>query len=139
LRRQHDALGQTRGRIELDVLARLAAEQLIQGRVQRLALDVPQRQVDGAKGVQPLFAGRVEAVHERRLPDHFAVERVLADHASRNVADGIRRAALSDTRNPGVRIDEHHHVALRESLRPVRVVVRRIEHPNLRNRGRRQS
>jgi hypothetical protein len=88
--RRHDALRQTRRRVELDMLARLAAEQLIERRIQRFPLDVPERQIDCAERVQPLLAGRVEPVHERRLPDHLAVERVLPDHASRNVADGIR-------------------------------------------------
>ena len=121
------ALRQTRRRVQLDVLARLAAEQLIERHVERLALDVPQRQVDGAERVQPLLAGRVEPVHEGGLPDHLGVERVLADDASGDVADRVRRPALPDPGDAGVGVDEHDHVALREGLRAVRVVVRRIE------------
>ncbi len=125
--RRNQALGQTRRRIELDVLARLAAEQLIERHVQRLALDVPQRQVDGAERVQPLFAGRVEPVHEGGLPDHLGVEGVLADDASGDVADRVRRPALADARNAGVGVDEDDHIALGEGLRAVRVVVGRVE------------
>ena len=40
-RRRDESLRQTRRRIELDVLARFAAEQLIERHVQRLALDIP--------------------------------------------------------------------------------------------------
>jgi hypothetical protein len=94
--RRHDALRQPERRVELDVLARLATEQLIERRVERLALDVPERQVDRPDRVQPLLAGRVEPVHERRLPDHLGVERVLADDAAGDVADRVGRSALPD-------------------------------------------
>src|SRR3954465_7612444 len=45
--RRDDPLRQARRRIELDVLTRLATEQLIERHVQSLALDIPKRQVDG--------------------------------------------------------------------------------------------
>ena len=106
----------------------LPAEQLIERHVQRLALDVPQRQVDGTERVQPLFAGRVEPVHEGGLPNHLCVERVLADDASGDVTNRVRRPALTDARNAGVGVDEDDHIALGEGLRAVRVVVGRVEH-----------
>ena len=74
--RRHEALRQTGGRIQLDVFARLATEQLIERHTERLALDVPQREIDGAERMQPFLARRIEAVHERGLPDHLGIERV---------------------------------------------------------------
>ena len=110
------------------MLARLAAEQLIERRVQRFALDVPQRQIDGTERMQPFLAGRVKPVHVDGLPDHLGVERVLADDASGGVADRVRRPALPDAGDPRVCVDEDEHVALREGLGAVPIVVGRIEH-----------
>src|SRR4029450_4651767 len=47
--RRDEPLRKARSRVELDVLARLASEQLIERHVQGLALDVPQGEVDGAE------------------------------------------------------------------------------------------
>ncbi len=43
-------------RIEFDVLARFAAEQLVERCLQRLALDVPQREIDRAQRMQSFLA-----------------------------------------------------------------------------------
>jgi hypothetical protein len=109
------------------VLARFTPEQLIERHVQSFALDIPQRQVDGAKCVQSFLAGRVEPVHEHRLPNHLGIERVLADDASGNVPHRIGRSALTDAGDPGVGVDEDNHVALRKSLGPIPVVVQGVE------------
>ena len=98
--------------------------------VQRLALDVPQGEIDRAERVQPLLAGRVEGIHVGALPDHLGVEGVPADHASRDVTHGVRRATLPDPGDPGIRVDEDDHVALGKGLRAVPVVVEGIEDAN---------
>ena len=134
----HQPLRQTRGRIELDMLSRFATEPLIQRNVQRLPLDVPQSEIDRAKRVQTFLARRVEPVHEDRLPDQLGIEGVFADDASRHIADGVRRSSLSDTRDAGIGVDENDHVALRERLRPVGIVIGRAKHSNPGNDGRRQ-
>src|SRR4051794_7170517 len=109
----------------------------MQRSTERLAFDIPEREVDRAERVQPLLARRIEAVHERGLPDDLAVEGVAADDAARDVANGVRRSALADAGDPGIRVDEDDHVALRKRLRPVAIVVLRVEEPDARHlRGR---
>ena len=130
-RRRHEALRQTGGRVQLDVFARLTAEQLVERSTERLALDVPQREIDGAERVQPLLARRIEAVHERGLPDHLGIEGVAADDAAGDVANGVWRSALANAGDPGLGVDQDNHVALRKSLRPIPVVVRRVEDADL--------
>ena len=58
--RRHQAGRKPVRRVQLDVLARFAAEQLIERHVQRLALDVPEREVDArrARGAVPCPANR---------------------------------------------------------------------------------
>ncbi len=131
-RRNHPGRHAQRG-VQFEVLTRLPAEQLIERHVERLALDVPQCEVDRTERVQAFLAGRVEPVHEAVLPDVFGVEGVLADDAARHVAHGIGRAALPDARDAFLRIDQHNHVALGKGLGPVGVVVGRIEHADLRH------
>src|SRR5205823_2416406 len=53
-------------------------------------------------------------------------------NAARHIAHGVRRSALSDARDASLRIDHDQHVALRERLRTVRIVVGRIVEANLR-------
>src|SRR5207344_2754677 len=98
-------------------------EQLMERHTERLAFDVPQRKIDGPERVQPLLAWRVEAVHERGLPDNFGIERIATDDAARHVANEVGRAALPDAGDTCLGIDEHHHVALRKRLWAVAVVV----------------
>ena len=64
---------------------------------------------------------------------------LLADDAAGDVANGVRRSALADARDPGVGVDEDHHVALREGLRTVAIVIRRIEETDARHLCRRQA
>jgi hypothetical protein len=87
--------------------SRLTAKELVERRTERLALDVPQRKIDGAERVQPLLARRIEAVHERGLPDHLGVEGVAADDAASDVANGVWRSALADAGDPGLGVDQN--------------------------------
>ncbi len=75
------------GGVALAVVARRAAEQLVHGHAERLALDVPQRQVERAERVDLLAARRIEP-GDVRLParSRSMLERVLADQASRRTA-----------------------------------------------------
>ena len=81
--------------VDEDTLAALAAEQVVDGRVERFALDVPQRHVDGGDGghrdrAAPPVGSAIEI-----LPDVFDLERIAADEAGKHVLgrDSWRRRA----------------------------------------------
>ena len=67
------------GGVALAVVTRGAAEQFVHGQAERLALDVPQGEIQRAEGVRLLTARRVEPGDVGFLPDPLDVERVLAD------------------------------------------------------------
>ena len=102
------------GGVALAVVARDAAEQFVHGQAERLALDVPQREIQRAEGVRLLAPRRVEPGDVGLLPDPLDVEGVLADERARHLLEGVLRAALADAGDADVGLDGHHHVALVE-------------------------
>ena len=100
--------------VALAVVAGGASEQLVHRHVQRLALDVPERQVQGAQRVRLLAARRVEPGDVRLLPDGLDPERVLADQRARHLLERVLRAALAEARDAEVGLDRDQHVALIE-------------------------
>jgi hypothetical protein len=92
-----------------------------------------------AERVQPLLARRVEAVHERRLPDHLGVERVAADHAAATLRTVSGEPPWPMPVMPGIGVDQDDHIALRKRLRPVAVVVLRVEQTDARHLRRREA
>ena len=58
-----------------------AAEQFPDGQAERLALDIPERHVDAAHGVQPdAAAAAVDVAAVHLVPDLLGLERIFADH-----------------------------------------------------------
>ena len=92
-------------RVALAVVARRAAEQLVHRQPQRLALDVPQREVERAERVGLLAARRIEPGDVRLLPDRLDPERVLADQRPGALLERVLGAALADAGDADVGLD----------------------------------
>jgi hypothetical protein len=105
------------------VLTREPAQELVHRHAQRLAADVPEREVDRALRVQLLARRRVEvgAVHE--LPEVLDPRRVLADDQARELLDHVAAAALADAGEALVRLDRDDRVALVEGRPGLRGLV----------------
>ena len=113
-------LGADAGRdVTVYVTSHRAGEQLVQGRAQGLAFDIPQRHIEGALRVDLFAAGRIEPLHVHRLPEALDLERVLADQASGALLERVLGAAFADSCNSGVGLDGTDHIALVEKLIPV--------------------
>jgi hypothetical protein len=82
-------------RVADDLVAGEAAEQLVDRDVERLALDVPEGDVDGGDGRGGDVAGREEAASEHLLPEALDLERVLADEERLEVLDGAGDGKLA--------------------------------------------
>ena len=123
------------GVVALAVVAHGAAQYLVDGQAQGLALDVPQRQVEGAHGVLLLPARRVEPRHVFFLPDGFDLERVLADEGAGALLQRVLGAALADAGDAGFGLHRHQHVALVEKL----VEIGRLVNADPRDPGFRQG
>src|SRR6185295_20325443 len=100
--------------VALAVVTRRSAEQLVHRHAERLALDVPEREVERAERVRLLAARRVEPRDVHFLPDRFGVERVLADERTGALLERVLRAAFADAGDPGVGLDGRDHGALVE-------------------------
>ena len=103
-------------RVGTDTVPDRAAQQLIHGNVKRLALDVPQRLVDGAKRRADDYAVPVPVVEVHELPGALDVERAPADdlwsehmHRLGDRRCLVDQAALSPTVDAlvGLDFDEH--------------------------------
>ena len=77
--------------VDADPVARRAAEQLVDGHAQGLALDVPEGHVDAAQGAGQDRAAAVEGVAVDRLPVVDDLARVLADEVGLDLLDRRRR------------------------------------------------
>ena len=84
------------------------------GDVERLALDVPQGQVQRAQRVGLLAAGWIEPGDVCLLPDRVRPERVLADQRPRALLERVLGPALAEAGEPDVGLDRDQHVALVE-------------------------
>ena len=100
--------------VEADADAHLAAQQVPDRPVQRLALQVPERQLDAGDGARADHAGHAVALRGgvQLLPDPLDQERVLAHDQQLQVLDrGLHdprpAPALADTVEPGVGMDLH--------------------------------
>ena len=88
-----------RVRVEQDVVAHLAAEQLVDRLAQHLAANVPQRDVDAADHVGRRAARTgVGERAERLVPKPLDLRRVLADQQLVELADDARDGAVGDLR-----------------------------------------
>ena len=69
--------------VDADLVAHLAAEQLVDGQTERLAGQVPERDLDARQGrdVLPGLRPREDAERADALEERVDVERVLADRA----------------------------------------------------------
>jgi len=101
----------------------------VQRDVERLTLDVPEREVERAERVRLLAAGRVEPGDVCLLPDRFDAERVLPDERAGALLERISGAAFPDAGDADVGFDRHHHVALVEE----RIEMRRPVDPDTRD------
>ena len=75
-------------RIADDLVADLAAQQIVDRHAQRLALDIPQRHVDGGNGRGLNALSRKESAPVELLPDVLGVERALSDQQRFEVLQG---------------------------------------------------
>ena len=106
-----------------------AAQQLMHRQLQRLALDVPQRQIHRPQRVNLLASRRVEPGNIHLLPDGLNLERILPNQRPGALRQRVRRTAFANAGDPRVGLHRHHHVALVEQ----RIVVRRLVHPHPRD------
>src|SRR5262249_46226866 len=113
---------ETRG-VAFNVAAGGAAEKLPDGDAERFALDVPERHVYRALGVQLLAAGRVEIASIIDLPQMIDAQWILADDHLRALLDGVLRAALADANDPGVGFDSDDVGALVKERLGERIVI----------------
>jgi hypothetical protein len=99
---------------ERDPVANLAAQQVVDRGIERLALDVPQRHLDAGLGLLDAVECLIHPGDE--MGD---AERVLADHGRRQHVDvGAQQGAaplehaacLADAGDAGIGIDEHDRV-----------------------------
>ena len=67
---------------------------------QRLPLDVPQRQINGAHRVDFLAARRVEPFHVHLLPQPLYMKRALTDDAAGALFQCVLEAAFANAVNP---------------------------------------
>ena len=100
--------------VEADTVTHLAAQQVPDRRVQGLALQVPERQLDAGDGARADHARHAVALRggEQLLPDPLDQERVLTDDQRLQVLDrGLHdprpAPALADAVQPGVGMDLH--------------------------------
>ena len=100
--------------VALAVIAHHAAQQRVHRQAERLAADIPQRQVERAEGVFFLAPGRIEEGARHVLPEALDVLRVLADQAAGALFEHLLGAAFADAGDAGVGLDGHHQVALIE-------------------------
>ena len=91
-----------------------AAEQLVDRHAQRLAFEIPQREIQRADSVEPFAPGRVVKCAIHVLPHAFDVERVPPDQAARAGFQRVASAAFTDAGDVGVGLDGDDHVALQE-------------------------
>ena len=84
------------------------------GRPERLALDVPQGQVERAQGVLLFASRRIEEGARHILPQPLDVVRVLADQPAGALLQHVLGAAFADAGDPGLGLHGHHQVALVE-------------------------
>ena len=111
------------GGVAFAVIADGAAQQLVHGQAERLALDVPQRHVERAQRVDLLAARRIEPGDVHLLPDGLDPERVLSDQRSGALFQRVFRAAFANARDAGVGLHGHDHVALVEELVEIRRLI----------------
>jgi hypothetical protein len=102
------------GAVALAVIAHRAAEDLVHRQTQRLALDVPEREIHRADGVNLLAPRRIEPGDEHLLPDRFDLERILADQRAGALLERVFRAALADAGDAEIGLHRADHVALVE-------------------------
>jgi hypothetical protein len=90
-------------RVDADLVAHLAAEQVADRHAQMLALDIPQGLVDPGQGAHVHRATAIEAAAVEHSPDVFDIARVLADQVIGQFFHGGRHgmgAALDDWLTP---------------------------------------
>ena len=88
--------------ITLDVVARESAQQFVNRDPERLALDVPQRQVQRAESVELFASRRVKISAEHGLPKMVDPRRILADQHTGALLHRIPAAAFADPGDAGV-------------------------------------
>jgi hypothetical protein len=102
--------------VDLDAVAHLAAEQLVDRHAERLALDVPERLVDAGDRTHQDRAASVEIAAVHRLPEVVDARRVLPDQLAGELLHGCldgARAAFDDRLAPaadafvGLDLQEH--------------------------------
>ena len=90
---------------------------------EHLALDVPQRQVEGADGVGAFAARRIEEGAVHVLPEVLDELRIAADQAAGGGGEQVLGAAFADAGDAGIRLHGDDDVALVEQRgRIVRVI-----------------
>src|SRR4030095_9567027 len=121
--------GDRRRAVAFAVVAHRAAKQFVDWQPERLALDVPQREVHGAQGVRLFAPGRIEPRDEHLLPDRLDLEGILANQRARALLDRVLRSAFTNPGDPEIGLDGTDHVALIEE----RIERRWREDPDARN------
>ena len=102
------------GVVALAIIARHAAQNGVDRLVERLAFDVPQRQIERAEGVHLLAPRRIEVGAVHILPEALDVLRILSDQAAGALLQSVPRSAFADARDAGIGLHLHHQVALVE-------------------------
>ena len=113
-----DAAG---GVVALAVIAHHSAEDLVDGKAEDFATNVPQGHVEGANGVGLFTSRGIEEGAVHILPQPLDVLRVAADETASGLGERVLGAAFADAGDASVGLHCDHHVALVEE----RVWIRR--------------
>ncbi len=111
--------GHGAGAIALTEVAQSASKHLVQGEVQGLAFDVPEREVNGSDRVNLLSTRRIEGTDVHLLPRKFGFEGIVANNVSGALFQSVFDSAFSHARDADVGLDGDHHVALVERSIPI--------------------
>src|ERR1700692_324926 len=84
------------------------------GQVVDLALDIPQRQIEGAYRMLFFPAGRIEESPGHVLPAALDEVWILSDQPAGALFQQLLRTALADSRDAGIGLDGYHQVCLIE-------------------------
>ena len=126
------AAASERGGVTLQMVAIHPAQELVDRHAERLAFEIPQRQVQCTDRVEAFAPGWIVEGAIHVLPQALDVKRVLPDEPTGTGLDGVSRTSFTNAGDIGVRFNRDDHVAL-QKRNLQRHHRRRLVEPNARD------